>query len=57
MPARVPDGAATSRAERWFAIDHSHRLWLGATPRFFLANPPYARDRWFVITGDVTFRF
>ena len=39
------------------AIDRSQHFWLGATPRFFLANPAYARDRWFVITGDVSFRF
>jgi hypothetical protein len=39
------------------AVALSRHFLLGATPRFFLANPSYARDRWFVITGDVTFRF
>ncbi len=39
------------------AVGITRRIWVGATPRFLLANPPYARDRWFVITGDVSFRF
>jgi hypothetical protein len=39
------------------ALDRSHRFWLGATPRWFLANPAYARDRWFQITGELSFRF
>jgi hypothetical protein len=39
------------------ALDERKRFWLGATPRWFLANPPYARDRWFTITGDFSFRF
>jgi hypothetical protein len=39
------------------SVEITRRIWLGASPRFLLANPPYARDRWFVITGDVSFRF
>jgi hypothetical protein len=39
------------------ALDHRHRFWAGVTPRAILANPPYGRDRWFTITGDVGFRF
>jgi hypothetical protein len=39
------------------AVAVTRRIWVGATPRFLLANPPYARDRWFTITGDVSFRF
>jgi hypothetical protein len=39
------------------ALDHSHHFWLGATPRWFLANPASARDRWFQIAGELTFRF
>jgi len=39
------------------ALDHSHHFWLGVTPRWFLANPAYARDRWFQITGELSLRF
>ena len=39
------------------ALDHRRRFWLGATPRFLLANPEFRRYRWFQITGDVSFRF
>jgi hypothetical protein len=39
------------------ALDRSHRFWLGVTPRWFLANPAYARDRWFQIAGELSFRF
>jgi len=39
------------------SLDRSRRFWLGATPRVMLANPAFRRDRWFVITGDVGFRF
>ena len=39
------------------ALDHGHRYWVGVTPRIVLANPPYARDRFFTITGDFSFRF
>ena len=39
------------------ALDRSRHFRIGATPRFILANPAFARDRWFVITGDVSFRF
>lgn len=39
------------------ALDHSRHLWLGVTPRWFLANPAYARDRWFQITGEFSVRF
>ncbi len=39
------------------ALDHRHHYWIGVTPRVILANPPYARDRFFTITGDFSFRF
>jgi len=39
------------------ALDHAHRFWLGATPRWFLANPAHARDRWFQISGEFSVRF
>jgi hypothetical protein len=39
------------------AVDRRRRFWLGATPRFLLANPEYRRYRWFTITGDFSFRF
>jgi hypothetical protein len=39
------------------AVSVTRRFWVGGTTRFLLANPQYARDRWFTITGDVSFRF
>jgi hypothetical protein len=39
------------------ALDHFYHFWLGVTPRWFLANPAYARDRWFQITGELSLRF
>jgi hypothetical protein len=39
------------------ALDHGKHFWLGVTPRWFLANPAYDRDRWFQIAGEVSFRF
>jgi len=38
-------------------IDRGHHWWLGASPTFFLANPRYARDRWFVIAPEISFRW
>lgn len=32
-------------------------FWLGATPRWFLANPAYTRDRWFQISAEFSVRF
>lgn len=39
------------------ALDRGKRFWLGATPRFFLANPEGGRDRWFQISGEFSVRF
>ncbi len=39
------------------ALDRSRHFWLGVTPRLFLANPAYSRDRWFQWTGEFSFRF
>ena len=42
------------------SIDRRRHFWLGASPRWFLANAGYkgyTHDRWFVITGDFSFRF
>jgi hypothetical protein len=39
------------------ALDHSRHFWLGATPRWFLANPANGRDRWFQICGEFSVRF
>ncbi|HYW46873.1 MAG TPA: hypothetical protein VE959_28660 [Bryobacteraceae bacterium] len=39
------------------ALDRAKHFWLGATPRLFLANPGYARDRWFQLAGEFSFRF
>jgi hypothetical protein len=39
------------------SLDHRKHFWLGAAPRWFLANPRYARDRWFMIPLELSFRF
>ncbi len=39
------------------ALDRSRHLWLGAAPRLFLANPPFARDRWFQLSAEFSVRF
>lgn len=41
------------------AMDRGRHFWLGASPRWYLANSNdgYAHDRWFVIAGDLGFRF
>jgi hypothetical protein len=41
------------------ALDRHRHFWLGATPRVIVANGSgvNARDRWFMITGDIGFRF
>lgn len=39
------------------ALDRGKHFWLGVTPRVFLANPKYARDRWFQLMGEFSFRF
>jgi hypothetical protein len=39
------------------ALDARKHFWLGATPRWFVVNPPYARDRWFQISGEFSVRF
>jgi hypothetical protein len=39
------------------SLDRRRRLWLGATPRLFLANPRYARDRWLQVAAEISWRF
>ncbi len=39
------------------AIDRRQRYWLGATPRWFLANLGSRRDRWFQVSGEFSLRF
>lgn len=39
------------------ALDHGRHFWLGATPRIMIVNGQYARDRWFMLTGDIGLRF
>jgi hypothetical protein len=39
------------------ALDRRRRFWLSATPRWNLANSGGIRDRWFMLTGDLSFRF
>jgi hypothetical protein len=39
------------------ALDRGKHSWLGATPRWFLANAAGVRDRWFQIAGELSVRF
>jgi hypothetical protein len=39
------------------ALDRGRHFWISGTPRWILANPGHVRDRWFMITGDISFRF
>ncbi len=38
-------------------LDQRRHFWLGASPRLFLANPRFGRDRWFQILGEFSVRF
>lgn len=60
------EGFAPSPRQGWggyfvgsaaLALDRGRRFWLAATPRWFLANPAHARDRWFQIAGEFSVRF
>jgi hypothetical protein len=61
----VPGGGPYSRhgwggyfvASTAVALDRQGHFWLAATPRLFLANPAYARDRWFQLSGEFIYRF
>jgi hypothetical protein len=41
------------------AIDRGQHFWLGVSPRLYLANADngFTHDRWFVVSGDLGFRF
>ena len=39
------------------SFDHRHHFWLGVAPQWLLANPQYARDRWFALAGEAGWRF
>jgi len=39
------------------ALDRRRHFWAGAAARWYLANPPYARDRWIEIGADMSYRF
>ena len=46
------------KPEAAVALDPGRHFWLGAAPQLFLVNgSDGVRDRWFVLTGDVSFRF
>ena len=45
------------KASAGVAIDRRKRLWLSVTPRWSLANSGGIRDRWFMLTGDISYRF
>ena len=38
-------------------LDPGRHIWLGVTPRLMVIDRTYERDRWFVLTGDLSFRF
>jgi hypothetical protein len=45
------------KARAAVALDPGRHFWLGATLQFFVVNGlDGARDRWFVLTGDIGFR-
>jgi hypothetical protein len=64
-PNPYPGGVGFSRtgwggyltAGSQIALDHGKHFWIGFTPRWFLANPPFARDRWMLAAGSVSYRF
>lgn len=37
------------------AVDPARHFWLSVTPRWFFTNSYH--DRWFVLTGNIGFRF
>lgn len=39
------------------ALDRGRHFWVDATPRWFLANASYAKDRWLQISAEISFRF
>ncbi|MGO4883603.1 MAG: hypothetical protein ACLP59_22705 [Bryobacteraceae bacterium] len=46
------------KGEAALALDPGRHFWLGVTPQWILANGPNGqRDRWFVLTGNLGFRF
>jgi hypothetical protein len=45
------------KASAGVALDPRRHFWISGTPRWILANPANHRDRWFMITGDFSFRF
>jgi hypothetical protein len=62
---QIPNGPAPYsgwggyfKAKAAVALDPGRHIWLGATPQWILVNALVGvRDRWFVLTGDVSFRF
>ena len=48
-------GYVTARAS--VALDHKRHFWIGVSPRIFLSNGTYTRDRWTILTGDLSFHF
>lgn len=45
------------KANAAVALDPGRHLWLGTTPQWILVNAHSVRDRWFVLTGEIGFRF
>lgn len=57
-PAPYSGWGGYFKAKAAVALDPGRHFWLGATPQVFVVNAPGSvRDRWFVLTGDVSFRF
>ena len=56
-PVSRSGGSGYFIASAAFALDRGRHFWVGATPRWFLANASYARDRWLQISAEISFRF
>ena len=56
-PVSRTGGGGYFIASAAFALDRGRHFWVGATPRWFLANPSYARDRWLQTSAEISFRF
>ena len=39
------------------ALDRRRHFWVGGSPRFFIANGDFHRDRWVTLTAEFGFRF
>ena len=56
-PVSRSGGGGYFLASAAVALDRGRHFWVGATPRWLLANASYTRDRWFQISAEISFRF